>query len=306
MTPVVYIDMLFLLNLLMNSLTLYSTSLLLKRRVSVFRLLLTAAILAIYSCAMFFPNIVFLYSVIGKAVILTLATAIAFPTTIWGQLLKNTLVFFTVSGIFGGIIFALIFATDFGTAVGAAVSNGEIYLEINPSAIIFALLLSYLCIYVVSYIKKQAEIKKPNMATVEIQLFERKVKIHAFCDTGCGLTDPLTGYPAIIISPDAAKKLLPRRIFNSLKDGAEISDLDNFLPRYRVLPFSTIACKNDILHGFLPDMVFINRKNLQKCVVAISNNPLCNNAEFDAIFNPSILDIDTDLSKNATPIYERT
>jgi stage II sporulation protein GA (sporulation sigma-E factor processing peptidase) len=255
---------------------------------------------------MFFPDVVFMYSLVGKIIVLILATILAFPTKSWEQILKNALVVFTVSGIFSGIIFALIFATDFGTTVGAAVSNGEVYIEISPATLICSLLLSYLCIYMVSYIKKHTELQSPNIVSLCIRLFSKEVKINAFCDTGCGLKDPLTGYPVIIINKSVAKKLIPKQTLNLLKANHISLEIGNFSARYRIIPFSTIAGKKETLHGFVPDEVLIDNKKADNCVVAISTGILDNNSQFDAIFNPSLLDNISNTSQNNPTIYERT
>ncbi len=298
MTPIVYIDMLFLLNLLIDTITLYSASLLLKRSISVLRLFLVSVFLSVYSCAMFFPHISFLYTLAGKLLILGLATILAFPSRSLGDIIKNTLVFFSASAFFGGIIFALIFATNFGTSVGAAVSNGEVYLDIKASTLMLSLTISYICIYMLSYIKRHAIIQSSSITWLEISLFSKTIRIKAFADTGCSLCDPLFNRPAIIISPNAAKKLLPKKILREYNGTPNVFSLGDYAPRYCALPFCTIDSKNGILHGIVPDKIIIDNKCIEKCVIALSNYALCQTSEFDAIFNPLILTTENELANN--------
>ena len=288
MKPVLYIDMLFLFNLFMNSITVFMTSLLLKKHLSALRVLGVSAFLALYSSFMFFPDISILYSVLGKAFILTLSSVMAFGKSRKLEVLKNAFVFFSVSAGLGGIILALIFTTSFGTAVGSIVSNGEIYLNIKASLFLFAIAICYAFIYTISFIKKQALVKDSNIVKGEITFFSKSVHFWGFRDTGCQLLDPVSGYGALIIGPRLSKKLLPHHILKSIKNSPDLSKLGEFSSRYRILPFYTIDKKDGFLHGFIPCKVVINGIIIKKCVVAISDFELSQNLEFDAIFNPML------------------
>ncbi|MBQ2931571.1 MAG: sigma-E processing peptidase SpoIIGA [Clostridia bacterium] len=300
MPPVIYIDMLFLLNLLMDTITICATALILKRNISLSRVFFASGLLSLYSSAMFFPYIHILYTLAGKMLVLSLATAIAFPSHSFGQLFKNVVVFFFVTAVFGGIIFALVFATNFGTTINAAVSNGEIYLDIKASTLVFALTISYICIYTISYVKHRNFVLNPNIAKLEVALFSKSIHIFAFADTGCTICDPLRNMPAIIISPESAKKLLPARIFKELSDVSDFSVLGKYASRYCKIPFYTIDQKHGLLNGFIPDKIILNKKSIENCIIAIADNPLSQTSQFDAIFNPSILSESNELTLNNT------
>ncbi len=289
MRPVIYIDMLFLMNFMMNTLTLYTASLFLRRGISVFRLLLAVSVLALYSCMVFFPQIGFMYSILAKALILTCASFIAFPAKHWLTAIKNAIVFFVVSAIYAGIAFALIFATDFGTRVGASVSNGEIYLDIKASTLMKSAVISYICVYAVSYVKKATAIQSENIFDIKIGSGEKSISIKAFGDTGCGLCDPINDIPAIIITKAAAKKLLSHSVLRIVEGKGSAEEIRKCGIKPCVLPFSSIDNKKGVLYGFLPDEVFVNKTEVKNCIIAISDGPMCNNGEFDAIFNPLIL-----------------
>ncbi len=297
MSPVVYIDMLFLLNMLMDTITICATSLILRRNISLSRVFFASGLLSLYSCAMFFPYIHILYTFLGKVLVLSLATAIAFPSHSLGQFFKNIIIFFSVTAILAGIIFALIFSTNFGTTVNAAISNGEIYLDIKASTLLLGLTISYVCIYTISYVRERNFVQNPNIAKLEISLFSKSIHIFAFADTGCTLCEPLRNMPAIIISPESAKKLLPAQILKGLFDFSDFSDLGKYATRYCKIPFYTIDRKCGLLNGFVPDKVVLNKKAIKNCIIAIAENPLSQSSQFDAIFNPSILSDENTLTK---------
>lgn len=275
MQPVVYIDMLFLLNLIMDSVILFATSVFLKKEPHIIRMSIAAIFGATYSSLMFFPQLSVIYTAVFKAIFLFLTVWIAFPEKTVRKLLKNASVFFSVYLIFGGIVFTLIFATDFGTTVGTVVSNGEIYFDVSIGTILVSAAMAYIIIYIISYIKK--ENARLDKITVDVQIFfnGKFIRTKALCDTGCNLADPITGTPAIIISPRLAKDLLPKDIpIRSLGD------------KYRILPFSTVDSQKGIMHGFVPDNIIIQNHQRVKAVVGISHAEM---TEFSAILNCDIL-----------------
>ncbi len=284
MKPVIYIDMLFLLNFLMDSVMLYATAIFLKKNLTVLRMLLSATVAALYSTVMFFPQLSFMHSLLMKTIFLFIISCLAFPSKTPAVILKNGLVFFGVNAVFGGIMLVLIFATDFGTVLGAAVSNGEIYLSINFELLIISTLLAYTMIYIIAYIKKQNLQNEKITALLTIHFDDKHVTVSALCDTGCTLCDPISGAPAVIISPKIARSLLPQECPE---------------PRYRPLPFTTIDNSKGILDGFIPDKLIIDGKEIIHSVIGISKNDI---DTYSAIFNPQILE--NNIQRKAVNICE--
>lgn len=273
--PVVYIDLLFLINFLFDISILFCTSLFLKRTISITRLSITAAVLALYSTVMFFPQIRLLYSLAGKVIVLLISVRLAFPVNNFIIHLKNTAVFFSINAVFGGVMYALIFATDFGTKIGAAVSNGEIYLNIPASAILLSALPAFSAAFVISYIRKQNENLAARLSSIKIEFNGKTVSGKCFADTGCNLCEPISGRAAIILNQSFAKEL--------------VGDSNSVPPdKFCVLPYTTIGEKSGVLSGFYPDRIEIDNVVVNG-VLAIAKQQLCVNQQYDAIFNPNIL-----------------
>ncbi len=291
--PVVYIDLLFLINFMLDAAVLYCTSLFLKRTISFLRLCLTAAILALYSTVMFFPQVRPLYSLAGKILILLISVRLAFPVRNFFILLKNTAVFFSINAIVGGVMYALIFTTDFGTKVGAAVSNGEIYLNISASTIFLSSIPAFSAAFVISHIRKQHEKLAVRLSSIKIEFNNKVLSCNAFADTGCNLCEPISGRAAVIISQSFAKRLLGCVDFSS----------NNTLPpdKFCILPYTTIGEKSGVLSGFYPDSIEIDDIPVH-AVLAIAKQQLCPNRQYDAIYNPDILE---GLQYSSTMVNER-
>lgn len=288
--PIVYIDLLFLINFLFDAAVLFCTSLFLKRTMSLLRLCITAAILALYSTVMFFPQVGLLYSLAGKILILFISVRIAFPVQNFVIHLKNTAIFFSINAVFGGVMYALIFATDFGTKVGAAVSNGEIYLNIRSSTIFLSSIPAFSAALVISHIRKQNERLTPRLSSIKIEFNGKTLSGRCFADTGCNLCEPLSGRTAVILSQSFAKKLL----------GDTYLSLNSSFPpdRFCILPYTTIGEKSGVLSGFYPDSIEIDGVAVY-AVLAIAKHQLCTTGQYDAIFNPDILANQPHLPKTA-------
>ncbi len=287
MKPIVYIDMLFLMNFFMDTLVLLGTAFLIKKSLCLWRIALGSSLSAFYSTVMFFPQISFLYSIVFKAVFLFFSVWIAFPASTLKALFKNTLMFFASNLIFGGIIFFLIFATDFGTAMNTFVSNGEIYFDISSKTLIFSIILAYLVIYAISFIKKENIVTSRKQVDITVSFENRTVSFKALCDTGCTLCDPISGFPAIILSPKYAKQLFPKALLSAIKKNKIPSEYETKL---RALPFSTLDTRLEIMYGIIPDKILFEGREIKKVIIAISTIDFEKKSGFSGILNPQIFD----------------
>ena len=217
---------------------------------------------------------------------MTLALYIAFPEKNIIAFSKTFVVFFGINSLFSGLIFALIFATNFGTTVGSSVSNGEIYLNISPSVLMFSTILAYTTAYSVSFIQKQNTYNKQVSEEISI-FFDSKIEtVMALCDTGCSLSDPTNGSPAIVITLTIAKRLVPEPFLDGILNQNIPFEYEN---RYRVFPYSTIDRKS-ILQGFISDKIILNGREISHIPIAISPNDIDSSSQFPALFNPKLFD----------------
>ncbi|MBQ9757881.1 MAG: sigma-E processing peptidase SpoIIGA [Clostridia bacterium] len=296
MKPIVYLDMLFLMNFLMDTLVLFGTAFLIKNSLHIWRIVLSASLSSLYSTVMFFPQISFLFSVAFKCIFLFFAVWIAFPANSLRTLLKNAVMFFATNLIFGGIIFLLIFTTDFGTSAHAFVSNGEIYFDISSKTLIFSIILAYLVIYSISYIKKQNLKILAKQVEITVYFDSSKITLKSLCDTGCTLRDPISNFPALIISQKAAKQLFPKLLLDAIKKN-QIPP--GFETKLRILPFSTLGNSLKIMYGIIPDKVFIKNQEIKNVIVAISTTDFEKKSGFSGILNPDMLDFENNENSNA-------
>ena len=287
MSVTVYVDVLFLINFIINTSIIYIASLLLCKKIHTIRLLSAGTILALYSCIIFFPDLSFLFTIISKILILSLCTLIAFPSKSLKQITKNTLTVFLSYGICGGTMYALIFLTDFGYKTGASISNGEVYLNLSTASLLIGFSVCIIFSLVFLKIFRQSRIKEAQLYNVSLIHSGKTVEFTVFGDTGCRVTDGSN--PVMIIDDKTANKLLPSDFF--LKE--ENCD------KWRIIPYSTLSHRNDVMMGFIPDEIYINKLRHKNITLAISSKQLAGNDEYNGLINPTIICERNDL--NAEP-----
>lgn len=287
MEAIVYVDLLFLINFLIDTVIIYTCSKILKRDLKIYRLIFSSLLAALYSVIAFFPKLSFLGSVVFKIVFFILPSIMAFPSRKILEIARNTMVLCVTYAVFGGVMFLLIFATDFGTKTGAVVSNGEVYLNISSTILILSVILAYLLVYVMSYVNYKGINIHKNITKAELCFNNKKITVNSLEDTGCSLIEPLSGKPVFILSHSIAKGLLPKTFWDYINNcDTDISDFHN---RYKIIPYSTIENSSGIMHGFICDYIKIKNIFIRSAVIGISPISLNEGHEFDAIFNPEIL-----------------
>ena len=177
-----YIDLFFIFNVIIDYIIIMSTSILLKRRTSYIRMILSSLIGGISSLVLFTS----LNKIVIEVVSIIIMVLISFEYKGIRYLIKNILYMYILSTLLGGIIYLF----------NIKVSN--------------SMFLTYLIIIVISievmilYIKENKKMRSiyNNYYKVDIYFKDReKLSLIGFVDTGNNLYDPYKKRPVIIV-PD--------------------------------------------------------------------------------------------------------
>lgn len=175
-----YIDLFFIFNVIMDYIIIMSTSILLKRRTSYIRMILSSLIGGISSLVLFTS----LNKIVIEIVSIVIMVLISFGYKDIRYLIKNILYMYILSTLLGGIIYLF----------NIKVSN--------------SMFLTYLIIIVISieimilYIKENKKMKSiyNNYYKIDIYFKDReKLSLIGFVDTGNNLYDPYKKRPVIIV-----------------------------------------------------------------------------------------------------------
>lgn len=298
METYVYGDVIFLENLIMNYLILWSTARLTRYSYSKIKLLIAAVLGATYAVLSYFPIYSYLFGFLMKVLFSLLMVIIAFTPIHFHLLLKLTGIFYIVSFVFGGAAFGLFYFINGLTLT----SNGISFIGDFPVKILcVAVFAAYFTIkYSWDYI--QHRIKRERIVLkIEICFDNKQLLLDALVDTGNSLKDPITNAPVMITEYETIKELLPddvQKIFehsgeNDLNAIAEIMTDSKWATRFRIIPFKSLGKENGMLVGFRPDIVtiFDSEKEIQlrNIVIAIYRKNLSKDGEYSALIHPEML-----------------
>ncbi len=198
----VYIDLLFLSNLIINSMLVLWSGIIFRERMTAARALMGGAILSCYSVIMFFPRAGPLLTVSGKILCTALFVLLFYRPKTPIALIRRTAVFFALSLIVCGAAFAAAACLP-----GTVISNGVPCFDLSLKKLLTASAAAFVMI------KLTADIYTRNLSRgiVCMTIFSggKKTRARVLIDTGCELFEPLGGRPVLLIRGKPFKSGVP-------------------------------------------------------------------------------------------------
>ncbi len=282
MRQTIYLDILFLLNMLVTFLLLCAAEKMAAIKTKRWRLLLAVLLGGIFSLFIFIKMNPF-ETFFVKVSTGFLLCAVAFLQKKTGRLfLKCAACFFFASFLFAGFMTAVWL---FFPAQGMIYRNGVLYFNISALTLAITSTIAYLLIKLVCRFLNRYRGERLTRQ-IEIFLKQKKVRLTALIDTGNRLCDLFSGLPVIVVSFESVRSLIPTSLQNYFSTGVppDINQMQTEEIRMiRMIPVKTIAGEQ-LLPSFLPDKVVINGEE-KRAVLAVSQHML-SEGSYEAILNP--------------------
>ena len=278
---VVYIDALFLLNLIVNYLLLLAAAKLAGEPLRRLRLAAGAALGALYAAAIFFPGMGFLTHPLCK-----LGAAVLMLLTGFGgsrRLLRVTLVFFGLSCAFGGGIFAI----GLLGGQGLTLRNGVLYSVMDLRILLLSAAVCYAVLTLV--FRRTARHGRREVLPAVLTLEGRRVAVNALVDTGNTLTDPVTGRPVMVAEGSRLSPLLPgERVLDEKALRDPVGTLERLSRggrgrRFRLLPYQAVGVECGMLLALRLDDARVGAEDYGGILVALSPNPVSDGGGYSAL-----------------------
>lgn len=298
----VYIDIVFIINLVMDLVILWLVQVFSRRKVSFIRLFSGAIIGAIMMCIIVilpYHNFVF-NMVLGYLVTSLLIVFITFKPTRMSELLKLTITMYIIAVMLGGIMFALYYYSYFGTTINQLIS-GSYKMDMKIGLFILILLFAVVIFRLISKIMTRTLSTNKNLFDIQININDTKISVNGLLDTGNNLYDPITKNPVIIGECELLKNILPEQKYKKLSNISnniyEITDFIEFGKanrlKLRLIPFSSLGNENGMLLGIVTDTVSIylgdKTKSFHDVVIAIYNKKLSNDNSYQVLIHPELI-----------------
>lgn len=261
---VVYLDVLFCVNLIMNYVLLVVTSAIAGVYAKRWRIFLSAVLGSIYALAVFFSPKHLLAGMIMKVLIGWVMVLVAFGLK---NAVKICLLFFMVSFAFAGAIMGFFYMFNNQSYM---MINGIPYIDISVNILVGAFIVCYVALGVV--FKNIGKNKLIDQNTEELTLIfdDKQTKVCAFKDTGNSLCDNITGRPVIIVDGWQIKDIIPVELRFILKDdpieALEFSKYYENKLKLRLISYNVIGGSGTML-VFKPDSIKnSNGKNIDALI----------------------------------------
>lgn len=268
---VVYLDILFMLNLIMNYIILIIASSFGSIYAKRSRIFLSAFLGAIYGIIIFFNLLEFMSFWIFKIAICVIMTVISFGTK---NILKNTVLVFLVSFVIAGVIIAMFYLSKNPEYM---MINGVPYIDISLSLLVCVFILCYVSMSVLH--RGLYKNKLENTKDIHIKIEEKELKVSAFCDSGNNLYDSITGKPIIVVESAEIAKILPCELSFLIKDDAIsslgfLSGLKENNLKIRIINYKSLGNSSAMMIVFSPsEIVDSNGKSID-ALVGISHEKI--------------------------------
>lgn len=283
---VIYADIVFVENLIINFIILYVTALLKKIKISYFRIILASACGSLYAILAIRINNVFY-----KLILSILMVIIVCPTKNMRKILETLTVFYLVSITTGGASIAISYlfnGYDINTLKGITVVNFPIIISaIGVTIGIFLIMLT------INNVK--SKISKNNIIyDVEIFFGTRKAKIKALLDTGNMLKDPITNRSVIVVAKRSLQSILSREILDDITlilGGDKIGNLLNeeLVSRIKLIPFNSLGNEHGILVGIKSDKIIVDDMEIKDVIIGIYEKEFSRTKRYDALIGIDLL-----------------
>lgn len=291
---VLYADILFAVNFVMNIFVLWVVAKLTRRRTGWLMVGGAVIMAGLYTAFVAIEALRAIPVAVGSITILSAGIFLAFKVHKFKEYFKLMAVTYCVSFAVGGLGMALVFMVDLPYAVYFL--TGDPLAAISWQVILASMFASYICIKLGLKFYEARSLKRQLICMVNIVLGSNQANFAALVDTGHNLREPLSNGLVIIAEFEEVKELLPSALRVLFYEGQEASSLalansDDFGARIRLVPFSSLGRTRGMLVAFRPDHIRINGENatMSNTVIGIYNSKLCSSGRYSGLLSPEVI-----------------
>lgn len=289
----VYLDIIFLENLCINCIILLATALINKNPISIIKILLSSLIGSIYAVLVYLSILEIFSNIILKILLSICMVHVAYNPKNVKVLIKEIILFYLTSFTFGGVAFALLY---FVKPQEILIKNGLLIGTYPIKIVLTGVILGFIIITVAFKNFKKRLLNKDMFCNITINFDEKYKTVKAMIDTGNLLKEPITGIPVVVIEKSELLDIFPKEILENVENiitGKKNIEIDKYLSRFRVIPFTSLGKENGMLLGFKIDTLQIDydeqESNIEGAIVGIYDKKLTKTNTYHALVGLDIL-----------------
>lgn len=283
---VVYIDVLFVINLVMDTIIFFVVATLMNWRINLKKIFIGGILTALLYCMLILiPVLQDIPQGISSLIIPIIPILYTFNPKTKRQFVKVYGLCMTVACLIGGVSFSLWYQIGYSQYISTASIGYLFIISISVGSIVYF-----------SFYEIRRRFIMPNFEyKVEVEKDNKVVSALALLDTGNCLYTTISHRPVIIMDYELIKPLLTEEQIRCL----ELSDkhIDQIYDKSEgfqyLIPFCSIGCKASFLWGIEVDKIYIKKacfqKSLSRCIVGVSKERLFNNEDYEVLLHPEMI-----------------
>lgn len=257
---IIYVDIIFIENLLLNYIILMATSLISKCKVRYIPFLLSSSLGGLYSIVNYVLSLELIENILFKLLLSIFMIQIAFTNLKLKQFFKVIIMFYLTSLTFGGASFMLLFLISPENVI---YENGHFIGTYPIKVALVGGIIGFIVIFIVSELQKNRLSSADLLCELEIFYNGKNKKIKTLIDTGNLLKEPISKEDVIIVEKASLKDIVEENVLKEIKNimnGTLLGDVseDVYKYRFKVIPFTSLGNENGVLIGFKPDYIKIH------------------------------------------------
>ncbi|CEG26740.1 sigma-E processing peptidase SpoIIGA [Bacillus sp. B-jedd] len=297
----VYLDVIWVLNFLFDSLLLIMSAILLKRRVKLWRIAAGGFIGSLIILLYFTPAAIYSGHPLSKMAFSVLMVLASFGYKRLKFFLSALMALYFSTFLIGGTLMgAHYFLQSSSSLFKSFVSSASPGFG-DPISWLFVFLgfpLAWHFSRVRLESHEMAKIKYDQIVNVQISLNEKLYDFTGLIDSGNQLYDPLTRNPVMFVSINKIVKELPEELFLISSFPDDIIHGKKTVPskwesRLRIVPCAVVGQEHQLILGVKPDYVLIrdsiNTFKSERVLVSFTTQELSSDGSYQCIVHPKLL-----------------
>lgn len=309
--PVVYLDVVWLINFVMDGVILYTTVWIARRPSRAYRIALAALVGSLYALLLFVPRLSLLTTWPGKAVASLCIIRVAIPVRSWLDLARMAVLFYFVAFVYAGAAVALQFVLPGITIARGLLVSGQ-HLAFLTSLRSLSLLVAIpvgaaTFRYSVTRVRRMRQAAS-SVVTVTAVVAGQAVTFRGLVDTGNQLRDPVSRKPVCLVEAATLAPLLPQVLSAAALAGEDVVQALGlvedraWVTRCSVIPYRGAGGSMQMTVAIRPDTVTFEQGGLRQsaltaCLLAIHSTALTSDNRFQAILHTEVIAGDDELER---------
>lgn len=257
----IYVDVVFLENIVLNYIIIFSTAIISKSKIKHYRILIASSIGGVFSIVNYLLDMSLRTNILVKILLSILIILISFQTNDIYIIFKQLMFFYLVSFTYGGIAFMLLF---FISPQNVNFSENHFVGTYPIKITLLASTIGVIIIAIISKVLKDRFLAKEMLYDLEIFYNGKTKKVKTMLDTGNLLKEPISMADVVIVEKNSLKEIVSENILEnitSIIDGKWIDSNNIHSYKIKVIPFSSLGNENGMLIGFKPDYIKVYYEN---------------------------------------------